>query len=63
MDHLELRRILLDLGLSQSQLARDIGCSRRAVVYWAAGRRRIPSDLIRRLRLAERRGYWTRPRP
>jgi len=54
----ELREALDDLGLPQSQLARELGVSRRLVVYWLAGERTIHADAVRLVRMAVRRGYW-----
>lgn len=62
MHHEELREILADLGVSQACLARTLGVTRRAVVFWMAGGRRIPAETVRAVRLAKRRGYWTSPR-
>jgi transcriptional regulator with XRE-family HTH domain len=54
----ELRKALDDLGLSQTQLASDVGVSRRLVVYWLAGARRIPAEVVKLVRKARRRGWW-----
>ena len=63
MTEIELRAILADLGLSQAELARHLGVTRRAVAYWLAGQRRILSPTVRLMRLAKRRGYWKAPKP
>jgi transcriptional regulator with XRE-family HTH domain len=57
----EFRAILLDLGLTQAALAKDVGVTRRAVVYWAAGKRAVPARVVTLLRQAMLRGWWESP--
>jgi plasmid maintenance system antidote protein VapI len=59
----EFRAILRDLGVTQTAVAEALGVTRRAVVYWCAGKRRIPAAAIRLVRQAEERGYWSQPPP
>ena len=63
MHHVELRETMRDLGLGVTQLARAVGVTRSAVGYWLAGKRRIPADVVRLVRIARRRGYWKAPGP
>ena len=58
----ELRAYLSHLGLTQMELARTMGYTGRAVRHWVAGTRKVPQDIVRRIRRSMRQGYYVRPR-
>ena len=58
----QLSAHLAALGLSKSAFARDIGVSRRCVVYWCAGARKVPAHARAVVYRSVKRGYWVTPR-
>ena len=61
MSPIELRDGLRTLGLSQVQLARDLGVTDRTVRYWTAGTHRVPAPVVRVVRQSLERGYYLPP--
>lgn len=51
MDKHELKRLQADLGWSNSELARRMGVTVKAVEYWRSGRREMSGPAVVALRL------------
>lgn len=53
MEPHELERRRVKLGMSQRQLARELGVTQPAIHYWETGKRKIPGWLPKLLRFIE----------